>query len=99
MAFSWKTASFTNQLFDFKLKNKDGNNNWIKYDMVALILDSNYLKLKSFMAEFHSHDKTDNLVYVYDSTSANQKEINLIEAKQYSQAYFKNDSNEFYFYT
>ncbi|MBO6243387.1 MAG: hypothetical protein J6O41_02310 [Clostridia bacterium] len=101
--FSWKTVSFTNQLFDFKLENgetyKDSNNNWKNYNMATLILDSNFLKLKSFMAQFHTHDQTDNLVYVFDSTTANPLTINLIEAKQYSQAYFKNYSNEFYFYT
>ena len=63
LAFSWKTVSFTNNLFDFKLENgetyQDGSG-WKKYDMAALILDSNYLKLKSFMAEFHTHDQTDN---------------------------------------
>ena len=103
MAFNWKTVNFaSSQLFDFKLENgeaiKEGND-WKKYKLAALILEDGYLKLKSFMAEFHYHGDTDNLIYIFDSTSANPKSIDLIQTKRYTQAYFNNITNEFYFYT
>ena len=100
--FEWKRTSFTSQLFDFKLENgaayKDGDP-WKTYKMGAIILESNYLKLKSFMAEFHNHEQDDNLVFIYDSKTASPKTIDLAPAKQYNQAFFKNNSDEFYFYT
>ena len=66
---------------------------------MALILENNYLKLKSFMSEFHPHNTNDDLVYIYDAKNINPVSIDLIEAKKYTQAYFKNYSDEFYFYT
>jgi hypothetical protein len=87
------------QLYDFKLENgnqnKDSSNNWYKYPMGALILDGSDLKLKSFEAEFHYHNSDDQKVYI---ETAN-KEKTLIETKNYTQAYFKNYSDEFYFMT
>ena len=101
--FSWKTGSFfTTEIFDFKLENGEQNyegDNWKKYKMGAIILESNYLKLKSYMAEFHPHDQNDDKVYIFDSSTANPLSINLTSAKKYSQAFFKNDSDEFYFFT
>ena len=101
-AFSWKAVDFTNQLFDLTLENgnvyEDGDN-WKTYNMGGLVLEENYIQLKSFMAEFHNHEQPDDLVYVFDSKTANPLSINLIEAKKYYQAYFKNYSNDFYFYT
>ena len=71
-AFDWKYTTLLNidQLYDFKLDNGEtcGNN---KYTMAALILNDNFLKLKSFMSEFHCHTATDNLIYIFDSTTAN----------------------------
>ena len=58
--------------------------------MAALILEDGYLKLKSFMAEFHNHDSTDNLIYIFDSTTANPLTKNLIQAKAHTKAYFNN---------
>ena len=102
MDFSWKTKSFTSQLFDFKLDNGDvykEGSAWKNYDMGAIILDSHYLKLKSLMAQFHNHDQNDDLVYIFDSQTADPLTIDLMEAKKYSQAFFNNYSDEFYFYT
>ena len=84
--FSWKSKSFTEkQLFDFKLENggdhKDGTD-WKKYKIGALILESNYLKLKSLMSEFHSHEQKDDLIYIYDSSNVDPLSISLIEAKK-----------------
>ena len=59
-SFNWKTVNFaSSQLFDFKLENGEAVNEgsgWKKYKLAALILEDGYLKLKSYMAEFHSHD-------------------------------------------
>ena len=104
MDITWKTVTLqnTNQLFDFKLENGENineNGGWKKYKLAALILEDGYLKLKSYMAEFHNHDFGDNLIYIFDSTTANPLTKNLIQAKAYTQAYFKNYSDEFYFYT
>ena len=77
---------------------KDGNN-WKIYKMGALILENNYLKLKSLMAQFHYHNSYDELIYIYNSTSVNPSSIDLIEPKKYTRAYFKNNSDEFYLYT
>ncbi len=60
--------------------------------MAALILENNYIQLKGFNAQFHYHDSDDELVYIYDAENVNTLSINLIEAKKYSQAYFKNYS-------
>ena len=98
--FDWKNTALYNieELYDFKLDNGEtcGNN---RYKMGALILKDNYLKLKSFMSEFHCHSETDNLVYIFDSENVNPVTMDIIEVKQYTQAYFKNYSDEFYFYT
>ena len=54
--FSWMNKAFAEQIFDFKLENGDeykDENKWKKYKMIALILENNYLKLKSLMAQFH----------------------------------------------
>ena len=71
---------------------------WIKYKTGVLILEGEYIKLKSMSSEFHYPDSNDELVYVIGS-SASPSSINLIKSKTYSQAYFKNYSDIFYFMT
>ena len=61
--------------------------------MGAIILESNYLKLKSYMAEFHPHNVNDDKVYIFASSTANPLSVNLTSAKKYSQAFFKNYSD------
>ena len=100
--FSWMNKAFAEQIFDFKLENGDeyiDGNGWKNYQMGALILENNYLKLKSLMAQFHYHYSNYELIYIYNSIDVNPLSINLTEAKKYTQAYFNNYSDEFYFYT
>ena len=97
----YRSISFCPQLFDFNLENGEiffGNNNnyYYRYRLATLISEDEYIKLKNFNAEFHPHDTNDNKIYIYDSF-INLKEINLIKAKAFNQATFKNYSNEFYF--
>ena len=98
----YRNKHFTSQLFDFKLTNGDSNKydngNWYKYKMGALVLESNYIKLKSLDAEFHNYEMNDDLSYIMES-SATTKSINLIESKTHSSAYFNDSSDEFYFMT
>jgi len=101
-SFSWTNKGMASQLYDFKLEdgtlNEYPSGGWYKYPMGALILDGSYLKLKSFAAEFHFHTSNDEKSYIGDA-SVDPKEKTLIETKTYTQAYFKNYSDEFYFMT
>ena len=102
--FSWRTKNFigSGELYDFKLedgKETNDNSGYKKYKMGALVLDNGYLKLKSLMAEFHAHNSNDELVFIDDSNTANPNYKNIIEAKNYKQAAFNNNTNEFYFFT
>ena len=100
--FNWRNKYVASQLYDFKLKDgtsyKDSSDQWLKYPMGSLILEDSKLKLKSIGVEFHDHSQKDELSYV-TSTTANPQSIDIIEVKEYTQAYFKNYSDEFYFMT
>ena len=91
MEFVWREISIPYHLYDFKLENSDACGD-VRRKMGALVLDGNYLKLKSYFAEFHCHTATDELVYIFEPDTDIVKTKDLIEAKQYTHAVFKNYS-------
>ena len=101
---SWKTnsASPIDILLDFKLEDGNvrydstyngGSGRWITYPMLSLVLHENAIKLMGLTAEF-KNEKDGYKYYIYKT---NEKK--LIDNKSITQAYFKNNSNDFFFIT
>ena len=79
---------FYEELYDFKLVNKESNFNG-PYPICALAKKDNYIRI--FGTKF-------NLIGDYIGKSTETNKI-LIEAKTYSQGYFNNYTNDFYYIT
>ena len=88
------------ELYNFKLKYgevafENNINSFKKYQMIAIVLEDNYIKLKSYKVAFESKwDKRDG-VHINPFGS----DFTLISAKKYNQAYFnfRDSLNDFYF--
>ena len=84
----YSTLQFGEELYDFKLVNKEGNKNYDPYQICTLAKRDNYI-------QFISADY--NLKGGY--SKANEKNKTLIKSKAYSQGYFNNFTNNFYYIT
>ena len=89
-------------IYDFRLENGNQQisiNDYKKYKLGALILEEEKIRLGSFNIEFHGYNSVDEQVNIYPSLTADPLVIDIIPAKNYSKAIFKNFSEEFYFIT
>ena len=76
------------EIYDFKLKNQNEASN--PYPFLGIVKEGNYLKLIATGIGFENSNGI--------GRNTDDK-LNLIETKQYSQAYFGNSSTDFYFMT
>ena len=98
---NWKKKDNFPFVFDFRLQNGNSKlqeNKYILYKIGIMLLEDNYIKIKSYYSEFHEYEINYDNIYIYES-NANPPLINLIETKSYNKGIFKNDSEEFYFIT
>ena len=86
----YNSLQFYDELYDFKLINKDGTNELISYPFCALVKKDNYIQFIG--SEFILNDKSN----VQRSSDLNKT---LIESKEYSSGCFTNNSNDFYYIT
>ena len=78
------------ELYDFKLKNREGTDDDAQYPICALVKMDN--KIKFLASEYRLKES--------NKIERNQdKYKSLIDAKAYSQGYFNNATNHFYFIT
>ena len=84
----YENMQFYKELYDFKLANKDQNKQSGPYPICTLAKKDNYIQFIS--ANF-------NLDSGY--SKGDEKNKTLIEAKAYSQGYFNNFTNDFYYIT
>ena len=87
---SYASLQFYQDLYDFKLVNKNNNYEQTYYNICALVKKDNYIQFIG--SKFKLNDKNN----VEKSTDLNKT---LIEAKANSLGYFRNGSNDFYYIT
>ena len=97
-SFNWVSNSHDHkntigdEFFDFKLENKENrnvDNNWVTSKMLSIVLSDNMIKLKNLAMQFKNEN--DYIIYIAGG------EKDLIENKQFKQAFFKNYSTDFFF--
>ena len=75
-------------IYDFNLENgspaheTNPSGTWIDYKMGALILENEYIRLKSMSSQFHYTTSNDELVYVFECSSASPKTVDLKKRKK-----------------
>ena len=96
-----KKSDFSDQIYDFKLENgteakSPDNEGYKKYNMLTIIMENNYIKLKCVDVRFSMNSNYDILI---SDSSIVPNELNLTIAKANNKAIFRNMSDEFYFIT
>ena len=85
---SWnnpQNLTFCDELYDFKLKNKEGS--YVQeFPIMAIIKDNNLIKLYGAKLQFLSSGEV---------KREDEVTLNLIESKKYTQGYFNNETNHF----
>ena len=88
------------ELYDFKLKYGENsydwvNNNFLEYQMTAIVLENNEIKLKSYFVKFESKDDKRDSTQIYGQGQS----LFLQSSRKYNQAYinYEEPLNAFYF--